>query len=117
MTAVRWVARILGVLLVGLFVVFAIGQGLQPLKLPGAEFGLMSVLLVALSGMLVAWRRELLGGLMIVAGMTAFYLINFTVSGQLPGGWVFPLCFVPGILALVCWLSRRTPASPRVSGR
>jgi len=117
MTTLRWISRILGLLLVGLFAVFAIGQGFNPFQLGGSEIALMSVLLVALSGMLVAWRRELLGGVMVIAGMVAFYSINFGVSGHWPGQWVFPLCFVPGILAILSWGSARARSSHRLSAR
>jgi len=108
MNAVRWSARVLGSLVVVLFAVFAIGQGVNPAKVGGAEIAQFAMLLVALSGMLVVWRRELLGGVMVVAGMLAFYLINFAASGNWPGGWVFPLCFVPGVLALVSWGTARS---------
>jgi hypothetical protein len=107
MNSIRWAARILGVLLVGLFFVFAVGQGINPLAMRGTEIVQMSVLLAALTGMLVVWRQELLGGAVVLAGMLAFYVVNFAVSGHWPGGWVFPLCFVPGILALISWASER----------
>jgi hypothetical protein len=111
MIVVRWTSRILGVLLVGLVLVFMIGQGFNPLSLNSTEISLASALLVALTGMLLVWRQELLGGTMVVAGMLAFYSINFATSGRLPGGSIFPLCFVPGILALVCWWKGRTSRS------
>jgi len=111
MIAVRWIGRILGVLLVGLFLVFMIGQGFNPLTLNGTEIRLASALFIALAGMLLVWRRELLGGTMVVAGMLAFYSINFATSGRLPSGSIFPLCFVPGILALVCWWKGRMNSS------
>jgi hypothetical protein len=111
MIAVRWIGRILGVLLVGLVLLFMIGEGFNPLRLNSLEIPLASALFIALAGMLLVWRRELLGGTMVVAGMLAFYSINFAASGRLPGGSVFPLCFVPGILALVCWWKGRTNRS------
>ena len=107
MTTIRWISRSLGVLLVGLFLLFLGGQGFNPLRLNGTEIALFSGVLVALSGMLLVWRQELLGGVLVIAGMTAFYVTNFVASGQWPGGWVFPLCFLPGILALVCWWATR----------
>ena len=62
MNAARWVGRILGVLLVAVFLIFMIGQGFNPLKMTGTEITLSSFVLIALAGMLVAWRSELLGG-------------------------------------------------------
>jgi len=107
MTTVRWMARVLGLLLVGVFVIFLIGNGFNPVHLKGAEIAQSVVLLVALGGMLVLWRWELLGGAMVLAGMAAFYLINFAVAGRFPGHVVFPLCFVPGLLALISGWSHR----------
>jgi hypothetical protein len=83
--------------------IFAIGQGFNPLHLRGSEIALGSAFLVALTGMLVLWRWELVGGVMVVAGMVGFYAINFAATGRWPGGWVFPICFLPGILALASW--------------
>jgi hypothetical protein len=111
MTVVRRIARIMGLLIVGLFLMFMVGEGFIPLKLNGTEIAQHAVLLVALTGMLVLWRWELLGGVMVIAGMIAFYSINIAASGRLPGGPVFPLCFVPGILALVCWWKGRNRKS------
>jgi hypothetical protein len=35
------------------------------------------------------------------------YAWNFAEAGNFPGGWVFPLCFVPGVLNMLAWLLRR----------
>lgn len=102
-STLRWIARIIGLALAVLVLLFAIGEGFDPRQLT-LTTGFMSVaFFVAIVGMLVLWRWELIGGLMVVIGMAVFYTINFTASGRLPGGWVFPLCFLPGILAMVCW--------------
>ncbi len=111
MNVVRWTARILALLLVGVFLVFMVGQGFNPLALKGAEIAQSAVLLVALAGMLLLWRWELPGGTMVVAGMAAFYAINFAAAGRFPGHFVFPLCFVPGVLAIICGWSRPTSHS------
>jgi len=53
-----------------------------------------------------------LGGVSSLMGISAFYLTNYAVSGRFPGGWVFPMFFVPGILILLSWaLDRVRPAS------
>ncbi len=99
----RWAARILGLLLAGLVLLITTGEGIDPSELT-LTTGLMSVaFFAAIAGMLVLWRWELIGGMMVLVGMMVFYVINFAVSGKLPSGWVFPLCFMPGILALTCW--------------
>jgi hypothetical protein len=102
---VRWIAT--GSIAVGLFLLFLIGEGFNPWTLTGAEIAQHAVLWIALMGMLMLWRWEASGGALVIAGMIAFYLIHFATSGRLPGGPVFPLCFVPGVLALIGWWSSR----------
>lgn len=90
----RRVARGIGAALLLLFAVFVIGEGLPPLTIQSAALGM------ALLGLVAAWFSDLAGGLLILGGMAAFYALNFSATGRLPGGWVFPLMFVPGVLLL-----------------
>lgn len=101
MVAVRWTARVLGLLLVALVLAIIIGEGFDPTKLQGVRLFTSAAFLSALIGMVLLWRWETIGGAIVIAGMLAFYAIHFAASGRLPGGWVFPLCFLPGILALL----------------
>lgn len=101
MAGARWIARILGLLIVGLVVVIMIGEGFNPTKLSGGELVMSAAFLTALTGMVVLWRWEGIGGALVIGGMLAFYGLNFAASGRLPGGWVFPLCYLPGIFALL----------------
>jgi len=104
----RWGARILGALLVGLSLLFWIGEGLPPLSSLGLHVSLMFLAeLLCLTGFVVLWLWELPGGLVALLGITAFYGLNYAASGRFPGGWVFPLFFVPGILAVVAGLLAR----------
>ncbi len=98
----RWTARIVGSLIVGLLVLFAVGQGFDPTQFHGIELGMIVALLVALVGMVVLWWREGIGGAISLTGMIAFYGLNFAVAGEFPGGPVFPVCFLPGLLAVGC---------------
>jgi hypothetical protein len=87
-----------------LFVVFAIGQGLPAFGAMNASFAAIAVML---SGFLLAWWRDLLGGIVSLLGIGAFYTLEFAANGHAPGGWAFPLCFVPGVLAILASLLRR----------
>ena len=62
---------------------------------------------VMLFGYLLAWLRDWLGALVSLAGFVGFYAAMFFSSGTLPGGPVFPLCFVPGVLCLLAVVLRR----------
>lgn len=96
---IRWFARTTGVLLILLVAVFAIGEGHPPLK------NLLTwCLLATLAGFGMGWKWEGLGGALSVCGTTLFYLWNYHLSGKFPGGFAFPLFFVPGILFLASWL-------------
>jgi hypothetical protein len=99
----RWVARGVGACTVGLFTMIAAGEGMQPLLLSRSEMLMFSALFVALAGLVIAWRHEGLGGAMSVAGVMAFYLLNFAARGRFPGGFFFPMMFLPGLLFLACW--------------
>ncbi len=99
----RWAARILGALLVGLALLLAVGEGVHPGDFDLRSGAMMLAFLTGLAGMLVLWRWELLGGGVVLAGMAVFYAIDYASSRDLPGGWVFPLCFAPGLLAWAAW--------------
>ncbi len=104
--ALRWTARILGILLAGLVFLLAVGQGVRFQDFNLVTGSMMVGLLVALTGMLHLWRSELIGGTMVLVGMVGFYAIDFLSSGDLPGGWLLPVCFLPGFLALASWAGR-----------
>jgi hypothetical protein len=97
----RWSSRITGLFLAGLVLLFAIGERFNPRELT-LTTGLMSVaFFAAASGMLILWRWELIGGMIVVIGMTVFYVVNFVATGKWPSGWVLPLFLVPGLLAVI----------------
>ncbi len=101
--SLSWLARMTGACLVTVFVIFAMGEGMRPTLLSRSETLMFFALFVALAGIVIAWRHEGLGGAMSVAGMLAFYLLNFAVTRHWPRGLFFPLLFVPGLLFLACW--------------
>jgi hypothetical protein len=104
----RWGARIVGALLVGLILLFLVGEGVPRLSSLSLNLVLMFLAeLLCLTGFVVLWRWELPGGVLALLGITAFYGLNYAASGRFPGGWVFPLFFVPGILAFTAGLLAR----------
>ena len=74
-TSMRWAARLLGFFAVGLFVAFVIMSGpsvLANISLTSLQgLPLLIALLLALGGVLVAWRWELVGGIMTIVGSVA----------------------------------------------
>jgi hypothetical protein len=121
----RWIARLSSLALVTLFVAIAIGEGPPPLWPLSIHTLLFCLLVLCLAGLLVAWRWELVGGLIALAGIVGFYLVHFanTGFGHFPGGWVFPSMFVTGVLFVVAATIRnkhnthlRTSAVPGARG-
>ena len=112
-TAMRWTARILALLAVGLFVFFAIELGAR--VFPELGWGpqgipLLIVVGIALAGVVVAWRWELVGGIMTVAGVAGIMALVCLGSGtdMLFCAFLFTLpLLVAGALYLgCCWRTR-----------
>ncbi len=99
---VHWIGCFLGTALALLFTTFTIAEGPPPLS-----DGSIALTVTAI-GFLLSWWRDLLGGLMSMAGIGGFYLWHLTETGNFPGGWVFPLCFIPVILLVISSLLRRS---------
>ena len=84
-TVLRWVARLLALAAAGLFVLFAIEAG--PRMLTALSWSspqgmpLLFGVLVALAGVLIAWRWELIGGLMAMGGAAAIMVLVCAGSG------------------------------------
>jgi hypothetical protein len=103
--ALRWAGRAFGLAgcaLVAWFLVAHVvaGEGPNPFRMTPRELALAVTFFTAVAGMVVGLRWEMLGGVMIVAGMLFFILIELAARGSLPGGrviWTLPL---PGVLYL-----------------
>ncbi|MFC2029500.1 hypothetical protein ACFLWA_02085 [Chloroflexota bacterium] len=117
--AMRWAARIVGLVAAGLFVAFLLVSG--PRVLPALSWTspqgipLLFVLLIALAGVLIAWRWELVGGLLAVAGGLAIMGLVCAGSGidMLYCAVLFTLpLLLAGVLYLACCARSRaaTPA-------
>ena len=99
-----WVVKAVGMALLLLVVVIAVGEGLpNPLKLTTVELVQMINFVAALSGLVLALRWQGLGGLFTVAGIFLFSTVE-TIEHQklFAGGWFFVIASV-GIANLVCW--------------
>lgn len=102
----RWAGRILDVLLVVLFIVFAVGEGLpsasQIVSLEKLGFVAVGIMLV---GAVAAWRWDGLGGLLMLIGYGIFAFLN----GKLVVG-LFTLFVLAGVLHLYVWWRAKEPA-------
>jgi hypothetical protein len=109
----RWTARLLALVAIGLFVYFAVEAGSR--VFPSLSWGpqgipLLIALLVALAGAIVAWRWELVGGAMTVGGVAAIMALVCIGSGtdMFYCAFLFTLpLLVAGALYLGCCYRKR----------
>jgi len=108
----RWTARILGVALLGICVVIAIGEGLpNPLTQPPiVQIGFIALAMV-LVGTLAGWMWELSGAAVALAGWLLF-VGALRISFHGPKVFIV-LLVVPGVLFLVSALLRHFSGKPR----
>jgi hypothetical protein len=113
-TAMRWTARLLALIAAGLFVAFIIMSGARllstlswssPQGLP-----LLIALVVAIAGVLIAWRWELVGGAMAMGGSLAIMALVCAGSGgdMLYCALLFtlPLLLAGALYLACCWRKR-----------
>ena len=108
----RWTARIIGAVMVFSTVFIAVGEGMPN---PFTQTLMFQVMFLALAllliGLLAAWRWELAGSVISLAGWCVF-IIGLAISPR--GLTEFAvLLAVPGLLHLYsAWLRRRTITQP-----
>jgi hypothetical protein len=105
----RWTARVLSLLSIGIVLLFAFGEGLNLLHFTVHELVLFVFFPVGVClGMAVAWRWEGLGGGITVASLAAFYLVHRLSSSGFPRGFALLAMTAPGFLFLLCWVWTRS---------
>jgi hypothetical protein len=102
-SGLRWLARLASLFVLAVFLSFLFGEGLDPARLSRTELLMTAALFVSLFGLVLGWTFELAGGALTIAGITAFYLMNYAATGRIPEGPLLPLAAIPGVLYLVCW--------------
>jgi hypothetical protein len=118
-TAMRWAGRIVGLIAVGLFLLFLTETGAR--ILPELSWGnpqgipLLLAMTVAVAGVLVAWALELIGGLMTLIGAVAIPILVYLGSGLslLLAALILslPLLICGGLCLGCCWRTRRASIS------
>lgn len=104
---IRWFARILGALLV-LFFVSSVIQGMvdPPVsgtgKMTSQELILMAGMIAMVLGIIIAWFREGLGGLLVVGGFIYFVAVELIQRKQFDA-WFLLAFLAVGVLHLICW--------------
>jgi hypothetical protein len=105
----RWTARIIAALMLGLFLFFAIGEGLPNLLTVApviqAEFVAFALIF---GGIVVGWRWELVGGLLSLLSAGLFYVAVLSSGvGNRSAWWPFVALALPGALLITSAFLRR----------
>ena len=116
---IRRIARIWSLVSIAFLLLIFIGEVLNPstAQLPTLEEGIPMVFFpvgVCL-GMILAWRREALGGTITVVSIVAFYLWMRILRGDFPRGPYFLLVASPGFLFLASWAIARNGSREQTS--
>lgn len=105
----RIFSRVIAAGIAGLVIMIFVGEGIDSELLTSKESVLLVAMFVSVAGLLLLTvppyhqhRRLLIGAILNISGVTAFYILNRDFSGRWPGGWVFPLMAVPGLIELIC---------------
>jgi len=109
-TLARWVARILGTLIVVFSLFSFIADVIKQGEMPNLDFGhgLVTFLYnIALIGFLIAWRWEGLGGILSAIGILLMATVNvvWVHAGKDPGSEIIFL--IPALLFIYCWWGTR----------
>jgi hypothetical protein len=104
---VRWFARISGSLILLLVLFIAIGEIVLWEPPPGStgklaerDIPLMTGMIVMLAGIVVAWFREGIGGLLMIVGFIPFLVDELKSRFN---AWFLVIFPVIGFLYLFCW--------------
>ena len=105
----KWLGRILSLVLIGFLVMMLTGEGMEFGKLSTLEMILMAFFPVGGTvGFVISWWRELPGAVVTLAGLGGFYLVHLFGSDGWPRGPYFVIFAVPSFLFLASsFLKRR----------
>jgi len=106
-----WTARVVGTAILALIAAIAIGEGVHPARLfETLPVALLTVaMLTMVVGLVVAWKWERIGGVLILGGLAFFAVVNHGVRLNL----VFGPMLAVGLLYLGCgWRRGNAAARP-----
>ena len=103
--AILWTPRVIGTLLFVMLIVFAVGEGIpNPIKQSLVVRIEMLAMFIMWFGLLIAWKSELIGGMLIFLGYTSFCVLEWQApSIKFP----FGLFLFVGLLYIFSWLSKK----------
>lgn len=106
---IRWVARIIAIVIAGFVAIFASGAGFSFGDMATRDLILAIIFGIMWFGLLVAWRSDFWGGLMLTGGTLLYLLLDFLFHGSVLRFWLYLVFLIPGVLLLFCWWRGRHP--------
>lgn len=101
----EWMARAASVTSITLLAMIFFGEAFNPSQISLQEWaGLVFFPIGVVAGMIIAWRKEAVGGFVTVASLVGFYLVYGFLLRNHIGGWFFLAFAAPGFLFLFHWL-------------
>jgi hypothetical protein len=109
-TYARWVARILGTLIVVFSLSFFIAHVIEQGEMPNPDFGHWLVIflyIIAQIGFLIAWRWEGFGGILSAISIVLMATVNviWVHAAKDPGSEI--IFVIPALLFIYCWWRTR----------
>jgi hypothetical protein len=103
---IRLTARILSIVVIGVELLLLIGEGLYP-STTMEWIGLLFFPIGISAGMVLAWWKEGMGGMITAGSLVAFYVIHYLSVHTFPKGLGWFAFSVPGFLFLLYWYLTR----------
>lgn len=103
--AIRWIPRVVGTLLFVMLIVFAVGEGVPNLMKQSLVIRIeLLAMFIMWLGLFIAWKWELIGGILILLGYTCFCGVEWqALNIRFP----FGLFLLVGLLYLGSWWSTK----------
>lgn len=103
LSAIRWIARAITLIMTILIAVMFFGEGgsVHFTTLKWNESVMIISVLLALAGLLIAWRWEGFGGILTLSALITFSAVDFYTSGGVL--WNVWIIGIPAALFLFCW--------------
>lgn len=113
LVGLEWVARGASIASITLLILIFLGETFNPQVSFQEWIGLLFFPIGVVVGMIIAWRREAVGGILTVLSLLGFYVVYGYLFRNHIGGWAFVAFAAPGFLFLVHWLLSRVPTFER----
>lgn len=103
---IKLIARVSSLIILSLVLLFIFGEGINPSNV-NEWIGFIFFPAGISVGMILAWWKEGLGGIITVGSLVLFYLIYFFSSQTLPEGLGWLTFSLPGFLFLLYWCLKK----------